>query len=182
MSAKFNVRFVSELRNHPLPQKILLAKQPLESVEHVVLKLLAFTIFWHERLEIEPRLHDDNIPFVPDLAQLDYELRPAKWIECGSTPAAKLDKLAVKVPQAEIWLVDRSVAELASAKAEMERLELRRKRYQLMAFDPATFDELARLFTDRNELTLYHLDLAERQLQLEFNGIWFDTELIFDTF
>jgi hypothetical protein len=51
-----------------------------------------------------------------------------------------------------------------------------------MAFDPTTFDELVRLFTGRNELTLYHLDLPEQQLQLEFNGIWFDTELIFDRF
>ena len=182
MSTKFSVRFISELRNHPLPPKMQFAKQPLESIGHVVLKLFTLVIFYDERFHVEPRLHDDNIPFVPDLAQLDYELRPARWFECGATPAAKFDKLAIKVPQAEFWLVERSQAELDIAKAEMARLDLRRNRYRLLAFQPAVFDELVQLFTGRNEVTLFRLDLAAGQIQFDFNGIWFDTELVLDVF
>ncbi len=174
MSAKFNVRLASEIANHPLPAKILLTKEPLEPLSHVLLKLLAFVLFQRERLQIEPRLHDDNIPFVPDVLQLDYEMRPALWIECGDTPASKLDKLAVKVPLAEIWIVQRSAEELAATKKEMRRLELRPNRYRLLGFEPAMFDEMLTLLTHRNELVLYRLDFTEQQLQLDFNGVWFE--------
>lgn len=182
MSAKFNVRLASEIANHPLPPRILIAQEPGEPLAHVLLKLLAWVIFQRERLQIEPRLHDDNIPFIPDLVQLDYELRPALWIECGETPAARLDKLAVKAPFAELWVVLRSAEELTALKMEMRRLGLRERRYRLLAFEAAVFDELLALLADRNELTLYRLDWEERQFQLDFNGAWFEGGLVIESF
>lgn len=182
MSAKFTVRLASEIANHPLPPRLMLAQQPLEPFAHVLLKLLAAVIFSRDRLQMETRLEDDNIPFVPDLAQLDYEMRPVLWIECGETPAARLDKLAVKVPLAEIWIVQRSADELGVVQHEMERQHLRRNRYCLLAFDAALFDELLALLTNRNELTLFRLNLEEGQMQFDFNGVWFDAELVVTKF
>jgi len=182
VSAKFNVRLTSEIANHPLPPRILLAQEPGEPLAHVLLKLLAWVFFQRERLQIGLRLHDDNIPFVPDLIQLDYELRPALWIECGETAPAKLGKLAVKAPFAEIWIVLRSAEELVVLKNEMRRLELRERRYRLLAFETAVFDELLTLLTARNELTLYRLDFTERLIQLDFNGVWFEGSLVLESF
>jgi uncharacterized protein YaeQ len=182
VSTRFNVRLASEIANHPLPPKILLAQDPLEPLEHVLLKLLACVLFQRERLQIEPRLHDDNIPFIPDLIQLDYELHPALWIECGETPAAKLDKLAVKAPRAELWVVLRSAGEMEAQVKEMRRLGLRRNRYRLLGFEATIFDELLALLASRNELTLYRLDFGERLIQLDFNGVWFEGSLLLESF
>ena len=177
MSAKFTVRLTSALANHPLPPKTLLVQAPGEPLARVLLKLLAFVLFQRERLQLEPRLHDDDIPFIPGLVQLDYELRPALWIECGATPAERLDKLAVKAARSEIWVVLRSLVEMEQQLGEMHRLGLRERRYRLLGFEAAVFDELLALLTDRNELSLYRLDWSERQVQLDFNGIWFEGAL-----
>ena len=38
-----------------------------------------------------------TLAYVPDVVQLDYELRPKLWVECGECTVQKLDRLAVKV-------------------------------------------------------------------------------------
>lgn len=182
MSAKYTFRLQSEIANHPLPGKILLAQQAVEPVSRVLLKLLAFVVFQRERLQIETRPPDEDIHLVPALAQLDYTLRPALWIECGETPASRLDKLAVKVPWAEIWTVVESYEELSRLTDEMAKLGLRRDRYRLLAFEGAQFAELMSLLRMRNELNLFSLSLAEGRLQFEFNGLWFEGEFQTATF
>jgi hypothetical protein len=116
------------------------------------------------------------------LIQLDYELRPALWIECGLPEAAKLDKLAVKAPLAELWIVTRSAGEIEALMREMRRRELRQNRYRLLGFEATIFDELVSLFGTRNELTLYRLDFAERLIQIDFNGVWFEGSLELESF
>jgi hypothetical protein len=108
------------------------------------------------------------------LLQLDYELRPSLWIECGETPAAKLDKLAVKAPFAEIWVVLESLEKLEALRYEMARLHLRKNRYRLLCFEETMIEEMLSLFAHRNELNLFRLSIDEPQIQFEFNGIWFD--------
>jgi uncharacterized protein YaeQ len=182
VTAKFTFRLASKIANHPLPPKILVTQEPAEPLDHVLLKVLAYVLFYRDRLQIEPRLHDDNIPFIPDLVQLDFELRPALWIECGETPARKLDKLAVKVPQAEIWLMQRSPAALAAARGEMHRCGLRNDRYRLLALEAVMFDEALGLLRERNEIVLYRCDLAGGQVQFDFNGVWFEAEVTQECF
>ena len=123
MSARFAFHVESqENRRRDLPERIFIGRKETETTKHVLLKFLGFVLFHRERLRIEAELHDDNIRFTPDLVQLDYTLRPALWVECGEVGAAKLDKLAVKVPEAEIWVVKRSPDEAASLLREMARV------------------------------------------------------------
>jgi uncharacterized protein YaeQ len=188
MSGKYSFTLRTEDRRRPLPSKIIIGRQDTETIHHVVLKLLAFCYFFRERLQIEPDLGNANIPFVPDLAQLDYELRPALWIECGECGVNKLNKLAVKVPEAEIWVVKRSVAAAQDLLRAMAREELRRDRYQLLAFDGDTFEEVCSLTAGRNHVTWYKatreppgagwnesLPLEnEGMIQMDYNGLWFE--------
>ena len=176
MSAKFTVRLASEIANHPLPPRLLLAQQPLEPLAHVLLKLLAAVIFSRDRLQTETRLADDNIPFVPDLAQFDYQLRLALWVECGECTVAKLDKLAVKCHDAEIWVVRRSLAEAEELQLAMKKAGLREGRYHLLALDPEMFEEVRGLVQQRNEVTLFACEFDPPKLQFDFNGLWFDAE------
>ena len=133
MSSRFAFHVESEDKRRELPERVFIGRKDTETTADVLLKFLSFALFQRERLQIGPELHDDNIPLTPDLVQLDYTMRPALWIECGEVTAAKLDKLAVKAPESEIWVVKRSPAEVEPLLREMAKHKLRRQRYHLLA-------------------------------------------------
>jgi uncharacterized protein YaeQ len=174
VSHKFSFHLRSEDRRRALPPRIIIGRNDPETGLHVTLKFLAYLLFFRDRLQIQPSLHNDSIPFTPDLVQLDYELRPALWVECGECGAAKLDKLAVKMPDAEIWIVKRSLEAARQLLSEMAKQDLRRNRYHLLALDEAMVTELLDLLRPRNAALLVAVDFEEHALQLDFNGLWFD--------
>lgn len=179
MNAKYSFRFRSEERRRELPNKLIIAQNEPETTAHVLLKLLAYMLFYRDRLQMETSLHLDNISYVPDLIQLDYTLRPALWVECGECGVAKIDKLAVKVPEAEIWIVKKSLTEAQNLVRGMERGDLRRNRYGIIAFDSDLFQELEGMIQNRNDIVWYHGSFEEGMMQFDFNSIWF--ELPFQT-
>jgi uncharacterized protein YaeQ len=172
--AKYSFKLASADDRRPLPGRLILGQNLTETLAQVVLKLFAFLLFHRERLQIEPALHDDNIPFVPDLVQLDYTLRPALWIECGECSVEKLDRLAVKVPEAEVWVLKRSVAAAEQLHQSMARQGLRRGRYKLLGMDAAMFDEVEGLVQSRNEIFWVAGRFDPPVLQFDLNGLWFD--------
>lgn len=174
MSGKYSFRLASQDRRRDLPGKVIIGQQSNETTTHVMLKLLAYLLFYRERLQIEINLHQDNIPFTPDLVQLDYELRPRLWVECGECSVNKLDKLAVKVPEAEIWVIKRSQSEAEHLLKAMAKEELRRDRYSLIGLDAAMFNEMCGLLATRNELLWVRGEFDPPNLQFDFNGLWFD--------
>lgn len=177
MSAKYTFNLTTEDRQRAdLPRKLLIAQHETETVAQVTLKLLAFLIFWRPRLQIETNLHQDDIPFIPDLAQLDYSLQPALWVECGECTVAKLHKLAVKCHDAEIWVVKRSLAEAEQLCVAMRKAELRKDRYHLLALDPEMFNEVCGLVQQRNAVTVFACEFDPPRFQFDFNGLWFDAE------
>ena len=145
-----------------------------ETPAHVLLKLFAFLIFYRPRLQLGPNLHNDNIPFIPDLVELDYELRPRLWIECADCGTGKLNKLAVKVPEAEIWVMKRDPADTEFLLRAMAREDLRRNRYQILTLDAEMFTEALGLLQTRNEILFVTGEFEPPELQLDFNGLWFD--------
>ena len=174
MSGKYSFSLISEDRRRALPSKVVIGQNDAEPAAHVLLKLLAFVFFHRERLQIDGKLHDDNIPYEPDVVQLDYELRPKLWVECGECRMAKLHKLAVKVPDAEIWIVKRSASEAEFLFGQMGKTELRRRRYNILGLDQDMFEELSGLLKLRNELLWVSGELEPPNLQFDFNGLWFD--------
>lgn len=174
MSAKFSFHLESQDRRRALPPKIIIGRQETETLAHVALKLLGFLIFYRERLQVEANLHQDDIPFVPDLVQLDYMLHPKLWVECGECSVQKLHKLAVKVPDAEIWIVKRSLAEAEQLRQAMAKAELRENRYQILALDHEMFEEFCGLVHNRNELVWIRGEFDPPGVQFDFNGLWFD--------
>jgi uncharacterized protein YaeQ len=178
MSAKFSFNLASKDRRRELPGKIIIGLQENETIAHVVLKLMAYILFFRERLQIEANLHQDSIPFVPDLVQLDYELRPKLWIECGEPGVNKLNKLAVKAPDAEIWIVTRSEASARHLVEAMARAELRENRYQLVGLDAEMFEEMCGMVQGRNEITWVNGEFDPPNMQFDFNGLWFDAPFV----
>ena len=174
MSAKFVFNLKSDDKLKQFPYKILLAQQENETTKHILLKVLGYLIFFRERLQIEGHLHDDNIPFAPDLVQLDYELRPRLWIECGECSVGKLNKLAVKAPDADIWVLKASEGEARHLLLGMAREELRRDRYTVVGFDAEMFSEMKELLRERNEILWVTGEFDPPHLQFDFNGLWFE--------
>ena len=177
MSGKYSFTMQSEDRQRALPRKLIIGRQDTETTRHVLLKLFGFLLFFRDRLLIEPRLDDDNIPFRPDLVELDYQMRPRLWIECGDCSVVKLDKLAVKVPEAELWVIKRSVHEVEELIHGMRKARLRQNRYHLVALDHEMFDEVRAGLGTRNELFWVGGSLHPPAMQFDFNGLWFDAEL-----
>jgi hypothetical protein len=174
MSGKYAFELRSEERRRPLPRKIIVGQEETETEEHVLLKLLGFVLFYREQIQIEPRLDDDNIPFRPDVIAFDYTLRPTLWVECGECSVSKLDRLAVKVPDAEIWVVKRSRDEAENLRRAMGKGELRTNRYGIVAFDHGMFDEMSALLRQRNSLIWYAGGFDPPAMQFDFNGLWFE--------
>jgi uncharacterized protein YaeQ len=171
---KFSFHLLSKDRRRPLPPKIIIGRGDTETELQVVLRLLGYLLFFRERLQIHPSLHDDDIPFAPDLVELDYSLRPVLWIECGECTAQKLDKLAVKVPESEIWVLLSSVPEAVTLLAAMHRHRLRRHRYNILTLDTDLVSEVRGQLRPRNELLLVRADFDPPELRFDFNGLWFE--------
>jgi hypothetical protein len=174
VSAKYSFQLESRDPRRPLPHQVILGRDSLETEAHVVLKLLAYLLFFRARLQVAAHLHDDSIPFVPDLVQLDYELRPALWVECGECSVEKLDRLAVKAPEAELWVMKRSWSEVEPLTRAMARAELRRRRYRLLGLDEAMFDEVCGRLRSRNRVFWVRGTFDPPELQFDFNGLWFE--------
>lgn len=174
MAGKFSFHLASADKRRALPGKVIIGQHDTETTTHVLLKLLSFLLLFRERLQIEPRLHDDNIPYLPDLVQFDYTLRPSLWVECGDSGIEKLDRLAVKVPEAELWIVRRSGTEAEHLLRLMAKHGLRRNRYHLVGLDTGMIAEIEGLLRPRNEVFWVTGTFDPPQLQFEFNGLWFD--------
>ena len=83
MGTKYTFQTSSADRRRPFPHKLLIAQSSdNESIRHVALKLLAWMLFYRERLQVETAVPDDSIPFVPDLVELGYDLwvGPPSWV------------------------------------------------------------------------------------------------------
>lgn len=178
MSAKYIFELKSEDRRRELPRKLIIGQKENESARHILLKLLGFSLCYRERLQIEGDVMNDNIPFEPDLVQLDYTLRPVFWGECGDCGVGKLHKLAVKVPEAEIWIFKPSFGEAQALLKAMEKEELRRDRYQIIGFEGEMITELIGLLQSRNELLWVSVDFESPLLRFDFNGLWFENPFL----
>jgi uncharacterized protein YaeQ len=174
MGAKYSFRFESRDRRRELPGGIIIAQNDTETIAHVVLKMLGFVLFYRERLQIEGDVHNDSITYKPDLVWLDYDMRPKLWVECGECSVNKLDKLAVKVHNAEIWVLKKSPAAAEHLLAAMAKEELRRDRYHILSFEEEMFGELCGLVTARNEMVWFGASFETGQMQFEFNQLWFE--------
>jgi uncharacterized protein YaeQ len=174
MAGKFSFHLASADKRRAFPGKIIIGQRDTETTTHVLLKFFGYLLLFRERLQVEPRLHDDNIPYLPDLIQFDYTLRPALWVECGECSVEKLDRLAVKVPEAELWVVRRSAPAAEDILHRMAKHGLRRDRYRVVGLDADMFEEVEGLLRPRNEVYWVAGTFDPPQLQFDFNGLWFD--------
>jgi len=176
MVSKYVFNLSSEDRQRELPSKIIIVQKEEETIVEVLQRLFAYLIFFRERLQMQTDLHDEYIPFVPDLVQLDYQLQPAFWAECGEVTTKKLNKLAVKVHEGEIWIVRSSQEAVDDLIHQMDKAKLRRDRYHILQLDEEMMTEIEGLTEVRNDVTFFLGRFDPPRMQFEFNGLWFESE------
>ena len=176
MANKFTFTLTSDDRKRPLPHKIIIGLGVNESTRHVALKFLGWILFFRDRLSIDTDVQNDAIPFVPNLVELGYDMRPLLWVECGDCSTAKLHKIAVKCPEAQIWVLKRSTDEAQALLKTMAKEEFRKGRYGIIAFDTDFFSEVCELLLERNTFHWFRGDIEAGTMQFELNQLWFDTQ------
>lgn len=176
ISTKLTFALGSDEKTRKLPSKIVVSQSQNETLDHVLLKALAFVIFHCDRLRMEVDLELPGVQFVPDLVAVGLDGRPELWIECGEVSLHKLEKLTLKLHDCDLWVVKRTAGEVAktleSARREIKRL----RRLRLLTFDPGFLPEILANARGSNSIHLVKLVPGEL-MQLVFNDLWFETAL-----
>jgi uncharacterized protein YaeQ len=138
-------------RNLFAERKIVLELRDGESMQHIVLKILAMALFHDPKLLIEPTM-DDEDRFKPDLLIRSDDGRPATWIECGQCRVQKLDKVTFKHYDARFFVVKRYEREaremLERCRGEVRRLHA----VEFIGFDSGFVDRVADTLTGKNDV------------------------------
>lgn len=99
----------SELSGHVRFQlgrrdQLVLFKQRDEPTSHLVLKAIAYALFFRHKvnLQVSPRL---DYKVQPDLAALDLRGEPEVWIQCAPGNLDKIEYVCKHVPARQIVLV-----------------------------------------------------------------------------
>lgn len=77
-------------RGREASERVLVARHPSESADHVILRVLAYCLFHEEGLAFGPAISDAE---GADLWTRDPTGRLTTWIECGAAPFEKLKKI-----------------------------------------------------------------------------------------
>ena len=174
MIHKHSFRLVSHDPRRKLPEKITIGRGQEGLPEEIILTLLGYLVLFNQRLEIGGRLISEEMPYVPALVELDDSLRPLRWCEAGEIGFKHLKKIAIKAPDAEIWIFQASAAQAEETLQRIRKEGLRRDRYRLIGFESGMVEELEGLLVARNDLTWIQGDMEALTLQFDFNGLWFE--------
>src|SRR4051812_32320210 len=95
-------KFTFDLQSSKVREKLILVKADSELRAHIVLKLLAYLLFYEPELKIEIGV---EMHYKPDLVVPgDYGI-PKMWIDCGQISIRKAGSLATKLKTTRIIIV-----------------------------------------------------------------------------
>jgi uncharacterized protein YaeQ len=147
-------------------ERLFLVKKPGESLEHVLMKLLSYVLFFDPGLEVEASAEQH---YKPDLLRLDERGEPVQWIDCGSTSLRKLDRITQRNRRSFIDIVKPSERELRLFKEAADRKLERPERVRYWAFADGFLDRLAERIHGRHGVRA-RVDAARSRLELEVDG------------
>jgi len=128
-------------------QRVFLTKRQGESLDHVLMKLCGWLLFYHPDLRIE--LSADQ-HYKPDLVRLDERGDPVQWIDCGHTALRKLDRIASKNRKTTIDIIKPVERELRLFKAAAEEKIARPERVRYFAFRDGFLEDLGAVVHGRH--------------------------------
>ena len=152
-------------------EKLILVKSEVETREHVVLKLVAYLIFYDPRLKVEV---DAEMHYKPDL-MIAGDHTPELWIDCGKVAIRKVESLADRLRHTRVVIVKETKRELEQFKKVVEKKVEHADRIEYLAFEPSFIASIANALQRGNEITLY--EVMENVIGLAVNQEVFESAL-----
>lgn len=130
-------------------EKLYLRKRKGESIQHVVMKLLSYLIYYREDLKIEKAVGQR---YKPDLVALDSQGEPEIWIDCGSTSLKKLEAMVRGNGGTKFIIVKAYPGELSRYVAQVSTALREEERLHFLSFGEDLVNQLGEKLTGRHEI------------------------------
>lgn len=167
-------KFTFDIEAPRVSKKIILVKNDSESRDHVVMKLLAYVLFYHSRLKVEPTL--PNMHYKPDLAIENENALPDIWIDCGYVSLKKVETLSKKLRSTRFVLMKKSESELKRFRAMVDKKVEWAERVEYLAFESGFVEGISENLLKNNQFTLY--EVMEEVIGVVINDTLFESKLI----
>jgi uncharacterized protein YaeQ len=165
-------KFTFDLQSPKLREKLILVKNDLERREHIVLKLLAYLLFYEPGLKIEQGI---DMHYKPDLVVPgDYGV-PSLWIDCGQIAVRKVESLAMKLKTTRLVILKETKREMDVFRKVIEKKVKYFERIEYLSFEKGFVSGVGASLKRTNEITLY--DVMENVIGLAVNEEIFESEL-----
>lgn len=153
-------------------EKIILVKDDFELRNHVVLKLLAYLLYYDPelKLEVSAEMH-----YKPDLFIPGEHGVPKLWIDCGKVALAKVKSLAAKLKNTRVIFIKESKRELEVFKKLAAKKIDEAGRLEFLAFESGFVPSVADAVERTNDLTLY--EVRENVIGIALNEQVFESAL-----
>ncbi|KPJ56005.1 hypothetical protein AMJ49_05935 [Parcubacteria bacterium DG_74_2] len=166
MNIPLNFKF--SIRKNTDKRLIILRKTANESLEHIILKLLAYLLFFNENLQIEIKAHQH---YKPDLVKFDKEQKwkVIKWVDCGIIEPKKLLKISKHNRQAKICIFKSSRESAESLKTKIIKQKQYISNIYFFILNKKQINVIKQLLDGRNKIIILN-NTAANYLHLNFNN------------
>ncbi len=147
-------KFTFDLVAPEVREKLILVKADMELREHIVLKLLAYLLFYDPRLKVECSV---DMHYKPDLVIPGEHGVPELWIDCGQVAVKKVESLSAKLKSSRVIILKETKREMESFKKVIEKKVQHFDRVEYLSFEKGFVSGLAQALERVNEWTLYEV-------------------------
>jgi len=155
-------------------EEITLEKKDSEQRNHVVLKLLAYALFYEPGLKIEVTA---GMHYKPDLmvsGEHEHGV-PKLWIDCGKVTLKKVETLTRKLRSARLIFIKETKRELETFKRLVHKKVEGTDNLEFLAFEAGFVDGMACALEKSNYFTLY--EIKEETIGIALKDQIFETDL-----
>lgn len=165
-------KFTFELHAPKIPhEKIIFVKNETELRIHIVLKLLAYMLYYEPGLKVEISA---DMHYKPDLL-VPGEHVPKLWIDCGKVALRKVESLTGKLRNSRLVFLKETKRELDVFKKLLLKKVEGADRLEFLAFEPGFVSSVAAQLERTNHVTLY--EIMENVVGVALNDQIFESTL-----
>ena len=162
------MKYTFNIHAECIPPKLVLVQAKGESEAHIILKLLSYLMFYRQGIKIEHRVEQH---FKPDLVVEGDNFQPVLWVDCGNTAIRKLDKVATKNHNCEIYIIKENNRQLDAYYQKAQKRVKRIERVRFICFDDGFVTALVNRLQRTNDVRVKPLQLVEKKsIMVTFNS------------
>ncbi len=165
-------KFTFDIQAYGLKKKMILVKGETERRNHVVMKLLAYILYYDPKLQIEVAV---DMHYKPDLCIPGDHGVPELWIDCGQVAVKKVETLSGKLRNARLIILKETKREMESFQKVIEKKAAHFAMVEYLSFEKGFIQNVADALKRVNEVTVY--DVIENVIGVALNEEVYETAL-----